>query len=77
MPNRNPSIDEAIGARVEAFREEAGVTQKTLALEAGISDRTYARLAIGKAEWRASKIAACAAVLGVDTGALWPSDWVA
>lgn len=55
----------AIGERVLAFREHAGLSQEELASAAGVSSKTVSRLELGRHDGRNSTIRQVAKALGV------------
>ncbi len=62
----------SIGTIVRKLREAQGLTQETLAANAGIATRVLQRIESGKANTKIGTLEAIATALGTDLGALVP-----
>lgn len=70
----NPNLNGEIAARVMGAAKAAGITNRDLALKAGIADRTFSRLIIGAADWKAVDVSNVARVLDVELHDLLPAS---
>ena len=66
------TLNGEIAARVRGAADALGVTQRDLALNVGIADRTFARLLAGQADWKVTDLDRIADVLALDVYDLIP-----
>jgi transcriptional regulator with XRE-family HTH domain len=69
------TVDQAVGARIRAAREGAGLTQEDLARALGVTPGQVSHMELGRRAVMLHQLPAIARALGVGPADLLPSSW--